>query len=188
MRFVYTPHLIANSGERSNNDKIEFRRLLMKDDENREQIICENTVAIENVCVDELSFDSIDFNGGISLRNCKINKLNFLACNFKQDVDDPLISTLDLNMRVLKFTDCCFDGSLHIGSFKDSVESIELQSCRIYGDVLLGYLSILDIMEWTESKDVLELTSFGKVIMFFAKLFVTYGIWQTIYAFYKYKK
>ena len=57
-----------------------------------------------------------------------------------------------------------------------------------FGQVLLGFISIIDVTDWTDTKDLFDLTPTGKVILFFAKLAVSYGIWQTIYAFYKFKR
>lgn len=59
---------------------------------------------------------------------------------------------------------------------------------RGFDQVLLGYISLLDIAGWSNSSDLFKLTSIGKIILFISKLFITYGIWQTIYAFYKYKR
>lgn len=59
---------------------------------------------------------------------------------------------------------------------------------RGFDQVLLGFISLLDIAGWSDSTKLFNLTPIGKVILFFAKLFITYGIWQTLYAFYKYKK
>ena len=59
-----------------------------------------------------------------------------------------------------------------------------------YGEVLKGYLSLLDIFNLTGiSNDVsFELTTLGYIILFVAKIFITFGVWQTIYAFFRYRK
>lgn len=57
-----------------------------------------------------------------------------------------------------------------------------------FDKVLLGYINMIDITCWKDSENIFNLTPIGGVIMFFAKLFIVYGVWQTIYAFYKYKK
>ena len=58
-----------------------------------------------------------------------------------------------------------------------------------FGDVFIGYLSLLDIFNLIGGdKPVFDLTPFGKGLMLFFKILIAYGVWQTIYAFYKYKK
>lgn len=61
-------------------------------------------------------------------------------------------------------------------------------SFRGFGEVFEGYLSLLDIFNLIGERPVFELTSVGKGLMLIAKIFIAYGEWQTIYAFYKYKK
>lgn len=57
-----------------------------------------------------------------------------------------------------------------------------------FGSVFDGYLSLLDIFNIISEKPNFHLTSVGKAIMFISKILIAYGEWQTIYAFYKYKK
>lgn len=57
-----------------------------------------------------------------------------------------------------------------------------------FGEVLVGYLSLLDIFNLIGSSTMFELTPIGKLLMFLFKIIIAYGEWQTIYAFYKYKK
>ena len=57
-----------------------------------------------------------------------------------------------------------------------------------FGEVLVGYLSLLDIFNLIGSSTTFELTPIGKLLMFLFKIIIAYGEWQTIYAFYKYKK
>ncbi len=57
-----------------------------------------------------------------------------------------------------------------------------------FGDVFVGYLSLLDIFNLIGDKPDFSLTPFGKLLMFLCKILIAYGEWQTIYAFYKYKK
>lgn len=57
-----------------------------------------------------------------------------------------------------------------------------------FGDVFVGYLSLLDIFNLIGDKPDFSLTPFGKLLMFMCKILIAYGEWQTIYAFYKYKK
>ena len=59
-----------------------------------------------------------------------------------------------------------------------------------FGEVVKGYLSLLDIFNMTNLSDKVDfrLTPLGYIILFGAKIFISYGIWQTIYAFYKYRK
>lgn len=61
-------------------------------------------------------------------------------------------------------------------------------SFRGFGEVFEGYLSLLDIFNLIGDKPAFELTSVGKGMMLLAKIVIAYGEWQTIYAFYKYKK
>ena len=142
MKIVYTHELISSSNDNAGKAKIEFRRVLNKDDESREQIICENCVVIENLCADELLFGSIDFNGGISLRNSKIKKIDFFDCNFKQNADDQSINTFGLNVETLNFTNCNFNGSVYIGSFDGTVKGVEFQFCRIQRNVLFDTINL----------------------------------------------
>ena len=62
--------------------------------------------------------------------------------------------------------------------------------CNGYGEVVKGYLSLLDVFNLTGIADKIkfELTTWGYIILFMSKVFITYGFWQTIYAFYKYRK
>lgn len=142
MKSVYTHELISSLSENTANPKIEFRRVLNKDDEVREQMICENCIVIENLCVSELFFDSIDFNGGISLRNSKIKKLTFYSCNFRRNIDDHVLNTFNLNIETLEFKDCSFDGLVYIGSFNGMVKSIDFHSCRINNNVLFDTIKL----------------------------------------------
>jgi hypothetical protein len=59
-----------------------------------------------------------------------------------------------------------------------------------FGEVAKGYLSLLDIFNLTGITDKISynLTPCGYIILFIAKVLITYGLWQTIYAFYKYRK
>ena len=59
-----------------------------------------------------------------------------------------------------------------------------------FGEVAKGYLSLLDIFNLTGITDKISynLTPCGYFILFVAKVLITYGLWQTIYAFYKYRK
>lgn len=61
-------------------------------------------------------------------------------------------------------------------------------SFRGFGEVFEGYLSLLDIFNLIGDRPDFELTSVGKGMMLLAKIVIAYGEWQTIYAFYKYKK
>lgn len=61
-------------------------------------------------------------------------------------------------------------------------------SFRGFGEVFVGYLSLLDIFNLIGDKPEFELTNLGKTLMFICKIIIAYGEWQTIYAFYKYKK
>lgn len=57
-----------------------------------------------------------------------------------------------------------------------------------FGKVLEGYLSLLDIFNLSDVAQPMQLTILGKIILFIAKIVIAYGSWQTIYAFYKYKR
>jgi len=57
-----------------------------------------------------------------------------------------------------------------------------------FSDVFVGYLSLLDIFNLVGDKPEFSLTPFGKLLMFLCKILIAYGEWQTIYAFYKYRK
>lgn len=57
-----------------------------------------------------------------------------------------------------------------------------------FGDVFVGYLSLLDIFNLIGDKPEFALTPLGKLLMFLSKIMIAYGEWQTIYAFYKYRK
>lgn len=57
-----------------------------------------------------------------------------------------------------------------------------------FGDVFVGYLSLLDIFNLIGDKPEFALTPLGKFLMFLSKIMIAYGEWQTIYAFYKYRK
>ncbi len=59
-----------------------------------------------------------------------------------------------------------------------------------FGDVVMGYLSLLDVFNLTGIGDKLnfDLSARGYIILFLAKTLIIYGFWQTIYAFYRYRK
>lgn len=59
-----------------------------------------------------------------------------------------------------------------------------------YGKVIKGYLSLLDVFNITgiNNEVSFELTTLGYIILFVAKVFITYGAWQTIYAFFRFRK
>lgn len=59
-----------------------------------------------------------------------------------------------------------------------------------FEEVVKGYLRLLDVFNLTglSGKVEFELSTFGYIILFAAKVLIAYGCWQTIYAFYKYKK
>ena len=59
-----------------------------------------------------------------------------------------------------------------------------------FGEVVKGYLSLLDIFNLTNLSDKIsfKLSPCGYLLLFFFKVLITYGCWQTIYAFFKYKK
>ena len=51
-----------------------------------------------------------------------------------------------------------------------------------------GYLNLIDIFELSKGDYIFPTNVIGKYIIFIARIFIVYGIYQTIYAFYKYKK
>lgn len=59
-----------------------------------------------------------------------------------------------------------------------------------FGEVVKGYLSLLDIFNLTNLSDKIsfKLSPCGYLLLLFFKVFITYGCWQTIYAFFKFKK
>ena len=57
-----------------------------------------------------------------------------------------------------------------------------------FGEVLEGYLSLLDIFNLSSTPQPMQLNIYGRILLFFAKIAIAYGSWQTIYAFYKYKR
>lgn len=57
-----------------------------------------------------------------------------------------------------------------------------------FGDVLQEYIGLLDIFDLTNRKSGLSLNTTGVLLLFLARIFIAYGCWQTIYAFYKYNK
>jgi hypothetical protein len=57
-----------------------------------------------------------------------------------------------------------------------------------FREVLEGYLSLLDIFNLSSTPQSMQLNIYGKILLFFAKISIGYGSWQTIYAFYKYKR
>ncbi len=59
-----------------------------------------------------------------------------------------------------------------------------------FGEVVKGYLCLLDIFNLTNLSDKIsfKLSPCGYLLLFFFKVIIMYGCWQTIYAFFKYKK
>ena len=56
-----------------------------------------------------------------------------------------------------------------------------------FDKVSLGYLNVLDVLGISKTKIDFQLTAVGQWIMFLSKIIIAYGIYQTIYAFYKYR-
>lgn len=54
-----------------------------------------------------------------------------------------------------------------------------------FGKVFSNYLYLLDIFNVFEQKNYASLNPFGQLLYFIAKIFIAYGSWQTVYAFYK---
>ena len=57
-----------------------------------------------------------------------------------------------------------------------------------FNKVIDGYIYLWDIFKFTTVKVEFKLTTFGNIILFIAKVFIAYGCWQTISAFYKFRK
>lgn len=59
-----------------------------------------------------------------------------------------------------------------------------------FGEVIKGYLSLLDVFNLTGISNTIkfDLTVWGYIFLFFAKVLISYGFWQTIYAFFRYRK
>lgn len=57
-----------------------------------------------------------------------------------------------------------------------------------FDKVLEGYMSLLDIFNISNIDQPMQLTIWGKILLFIAKILIAYGSWQTIYAFYKFKR
>lgn len=54
-----------------------------------------------------------------------------------------------------------------------------------FGEVFTNYLKLLDIFGLVEYKNEISLNPLGHFLYFIAKIFIAYGSWQTVYAFYK---
>lgn len=59
---------------------------------------------------------------------------------------------------------------------------------RGFWEVCLGFFSLLDIFDLADNGVKLDLTPAGRCMLLVGRIFITYGIWQTIYAFYKFRK
>lgn len=59
-----------------------------------------------------------------------------------------------------------------------------------FGEVVKGYLLLLDVFNLTGISDniTFDLSTCGYILLFLAKILITYGYWQTIYAFFRYRK
>ena len=57
-----------------------------------------------------------------------------------------------------------------------------------FNKVIDGYIYLLDIFKFTTVEVDFKLTTFGNIVMLVAKIFIAYGCWQTISAFYKFRK
>lgn len=59
-----------------------------------------------------------------------------------------------------------------------------------FGDVVKGYLRLLDVFNLTGIANNVfeELTTWGYIQLFVSKIVITFGFWQTIYAFFRYRK
>ncbi|MGL4853375.1 MAG: hypothetical protein ACRC3Z_12160 [Phocaeicola sp.] len=60
--------------------------------------------------------------------------------------------------------------------------------CDNFGEVSLGFLKIIDIFNLCNiTNNYFDLTPLGQYIMFISKILISFGIYQTLYAFYKSK-
>ena len=59
-----------------------------------------------------------------------------------------------------------------------------------FSEVVKGYLSLLDVFNLTGLSDDIKfnLSIWGYILLLIGKTLITYGFWQTIYAFYRYRK
>lgn len=57
-----------------------------------------------------------------------------------------------------------------------------------FDKVVEGYICLLDIFNLSSIPQPMQLTISGRIMLFVAKIFIAFGSWQTIYAFYKYKR
>lgn len=57
-----------------------------------------------------------------------------------------------------------------------------------FGVVLKGYIKIINVFNFSSKLESANLTGYGEALLFFSKIFISYGIYQTISAFRKYGK
>lgn len=57
-----------------------------------------------------------------------------------------------------------------------------------FGEVWKGYLNILNVLNFRDKLDGIELNAWGESLFFVSKIFLSYGIYQTVSAFRKYGK
>lgn len=62
------------------------------------------------------------------------------------------------------------------------------KSWSSFGEVWKGYLNILNIFNLNNQKIAIELNAFGETLFFLSKIFIAFGVYQTIAAFRKYGK
>ena len=57
-----------------------------------------------------------------------------------------------------------------------------------FNKVCDGFLYLIDIFNLSEIQSPFKLNTLGKYLLLFSRIVIAYGVWQTIYAFYKYRK
>lgn len=62
------------------------------------------------------------------------------------------------------------------------------ESWKSFGEVWKGFLNILNIFNFNNQKNGMELNAFGETLFFLSKIFIAFGVYQTIAAFRKYGK
>lgn len=61
-------------------------------------------------------------------------------------------------------------------------------SPKDFGDIWKKYLDVLNVLNFRDKLNGIELNAFGETLFFVSKIFVAYGVYQTIAAFRKYGK
>lgn len=77
---------------------------------------------------------------------------------------------------------------IHLFGTDSQVFSMGWGSWNGFGEIWKEYLNILNVFNFNNQKDAIDLNAWGETFFFLSKIFIAFGVYQTIAAFRKYGK